>query len=169
MAIKVMTLDDMTKELPPIPTGTWTLQGLKLSVKEVTKKDKDGNEYDTDEFTLTVLPVAPGANVDPDEIAEVDLRTGKPVYEGRRVFLRFPASFPQEMRGLGNALRAMGYDGAANPYQIAEDNAVRGKTARGEIFNRYFPRKDDLPGESTGIEQKVRNWATVAKSAEFDL
>jgi len=164
-AVKVLTIVQATKEIPPIPTGTWTLQASKLSVKEVTKKDREGNEYETDEFTLSVIPTAPGVNVDPDALAEVDPITGKPVYEGKRLFLRYIASFGGNMRELGNALAAFGYPENTNFYQVAEDNSIRGKSAKGDVYDREYPKNDG----TKGVEQKVRNWAGVVKSADYQL
>lgn len=153
------TIADLSKEPANIPTGVWQLRGIKLSVKSVTKKTRDGEEYDTNEFTLTLEPVSPTASVNPEELAEKDPNTGKPVYDGKRVFQRFVESFRTDMKDMGAALTAMGLSGDLGT--IIEKNSVRGKVVFGELFNRHYTRND----KSEGIEQRVRAWGSASAAA----
>lgn len=157
--VKLMhrTIADLSKEPSTIPTGVWTLRAIKLSSKEVTKKNRDGEEYETVEYMLTAEPVTPSASVNPDELAEVDPKTGKPVYDGARLFLRYVEAFRSDMQSLGNALSAMGFGDDDSFDTIIEKNLVRGKLAKGEIVNRSYTRND----KTEGVEQKVRRWADV--------
>jgi len=173
MSIKIMTIGQLAKEQPPFPEGTGTIEAQALSVKSVTKKTKMGEDLDTDEFTLSIVPTVPGVNVDPDALAEIDQNTGKPVYEGQRVFLKFAMAFPQARRELASALAAFGYGVDTNPYELADagNTSIRGRVARGYIFHRHYHRNDDAPGVDTGLEQKVqgKTWSKVAKGAEYNL
>jgi hypothetical protein len=38
-------------------------------------------------------PLEPTASVNPEEVGELDEKTGKPVYEGKRLFLRYVEAF----------------------------------------------------------------------------
>ena len=167
IAIKEMhrTVGDLSKPAANIPTGTWKLRAIKLSSKDVTFQPKDGEEYDTVEYTLSMEPITPTASVDPTALAEVDERTGKPVYEGKRLFLRYKANFRSDMVQLGAALAAMGFGADDSFEDIVERNSVKGRFAQGDIFNRTYKRNDG----SDGTEQKVRSWAVPGAAAGFAL
>lgn len=157
--VKLMhrTIADLSKEPGKIPVGVWTLRAIKLSAKDVTKKNRDGEEYETVEYMLTAEPVTPSASVNPDELSEVDPKTGKPVYDGARLFLRYVEAFRNDMASLGAALSAMGFGDEDSFDTIIERNLVRGKVLKGEIFNRNYTRND----KTEGTEQKVRSWSNV--------
>jgi hypothetical protein len=167
IAIKEMhrTIGDMSKQPANIPTGVWKLRAIKISAKDVTKTNREGEEYETVEYTLSMEPLEPTASVNPDEVGELDERTGKPVYEGKRLFLRYVQAFRSDEAQLAAAFLAMGFDKNEDPDEIIEHNKVRGKVAFGEIFNRTFKRNDG----SDGTEQKVRSWAGVGTAAGFAL
>lgn len=159
------TIADMTKPQPPLPTGVWKFRGVKLSANQATRTTKDGDEREIIEYLLTVEPLEPTASVDPAALAEVDERTGKPIYDGKRLYLRYNDDFRSDMQTLGGALVAMGFGPTDDPNKIIEKNLVKGKTAFGELFNRTFTRKD---GEA-GIEQKVRSWSDKGGGEKFAI
>jgi hypothetical protein len=69
------------------------------------------------------------------------------------------------MNQLGDAMSAMGFAKDDDFDAIVEGNRVRGKTAKGEIFNRTYKRNDG----SDGVEQKVRSWAAPGAETGFAL
>jgi len=159
------TIGDLSKQPANIPTGVWKLRAIKLSAKDVTKTDREGGEYETVEYTLSMEPLEPTASVNPEEVNELDERTGKPVYEGKRLFLRFVKAFQSDKAQLGAALGAMGFAANTALKTIIDENKVRGKTVKGEIFNRTYKRNDG----SDGTEQKVRSWAGADAATGFAL
>lgn len=159
------TLKDLNREPANVPTGLWDLRAIKISAKDVTKKTRDGEEYETIEYLLTLEPVKAGSSVSPEELAVIDERTGKPAYEGKRIFCRFVESFRSDMKDLLAALHAMGFEDDADFDAIVEKNLVRGRSARGDVFNRTYPKNDG----TQGTEQKVRSWAPVGASAAMAL
>jgi hypothetical protein len=159
------TIGDLSKPPANIPTGVWKLRAIKISTKDVTKTNREGEEYETQEYTLSMEPISPTQSVNPKEVAELDERTGKPVYEGKRLFLRFVEAFRSDMGKLGVAVQAMGFLPDDDFDAIVEGNKVRGKVVFGEIYNRPFKRNDG----SDGIEQLVRAWAASEGSQAFVL
>jgi hypothetical protein len=159
------TIGDLSKQPANIPTGVWKLRAIKISSKDVTKTNRDGEEYETKEHTLSMEPLEPTASVNPDEVNELDEKTGKPVYEGKRLFLRYVDAFRSDLTQLGAALSAMGFDEKEDFDAIVASNAVRGKIAFGEVFNRTYKRNDG----SDGVEQKVRSWAGGEAGSGFAL
>lgn len=156
----VRTIAEFEKEPANVPTGVWEFRAISLKVKDVTKKTKEGEEYETEEFTLALEPLTPTASVNPDELAEIDEQTGKPVYEGKRVFARFVASFFTDKKQFAQAMRALGVGDQDDLNAIIEKNSLRGRKVMGELFNRTYPRNDG----TQGTEQKVRNWCPVGSS-----
>ena len=172
MAVKMMTIGQMAKEQPPFPVGTWTIQAQQLSVvQDVEKSTKSGETFDTDVFTLSVIPTVPGSNVDPDALSEIDPATGKPAYEGQRIFLNYTSAYQAARKSLSDALRAFGFADDVNPYELAQDsnNDIRGRVAKGDLTHARYHRRDDKPNEETGIRQDVKNWGKAVKSAEYQL
>lgn len=179
VAIKDMhrTIGDLSKQPANIPTGVWKLRAIKISAKEVTKQNREHEEYETWEYTLSMEPLEPTASVNPEEVSELDEKTGKPVYEGKRLFLRYVEAFRSDMTQLGAAFLAMGLDKNDAlmsfdpvterwvPGEIIVENKVRGKIVKGEIFNRSYKRND----LSDGVEQKVRSWASSDTATGFVL
>jgi hypothetical protein len=110
-------------------------------------------------------PIAPSASVNPEEVAEVDPRTGKPVYDGKRLFLRYTDAFASDVNQLVAAFKAMGFGTEAVFEDIIEENQVRGKRVFGEVHNRTYRRNDG----TDGVEQKVRSWASTAAADGFAL
>lgn len=160
------TLKDLNREPANIPTGVWdVIRFISLKQKDVTKKTRDGEEYETVEYTLVGEPVTPSKSVNPDELNELDERTGKPVYEGKRLFLRFVESFRSDMKDLVTALGVMGFGEDDDFDKIVEGNLVKGRSAKGEIFNRTYPKNDG----TQGTEQKIRGWAKAGSSAGFAI
>lgn len=168
MSINMMhrTLADLSKPAGNIPTGVWNkIRGIKLTAKEVTKTNRDGEEFEAVEFTLSAEAVEPSSSVDPDALAEIDTATGKPSYEGKRLFLRYSDAFRSDMTTMAAAMTAFGIPADASLQAIVDGNLVKGKVASGEIFNRDFKRNDG----SDGVEQKVRSWAQVGTAHGFTL
>jgi hypothetical protein len=165
--VKLMhrTLGDMSKPPANIPTGVWKLRAIKISAKDVTKTNRDGEEYETKEYTMTMEPIAPTASVNPEEVNEVDPRSGRPAYDGKRLFLRYTDAFASDVNQLVAAFGAMGFGKDADFDEIIDDNQVRGKTVFGEIFNRTYRKNDG----SDGVEQKVRSWASTASADGFAI
>lgn len=168
MSINLMhrTLADLSKPAGNIPTGTWNkIRAIKLTAKEVTKTNRDGEEVEALEFTLSAEAVEPSSSVDPVALAEIDPATGKPAYEGKRLFLRYSDAFRNDMTTMAAAMTAFGIPADASLQAIIDGNLVKGKVASGEIFNRDFKRNDG----SDGVEQKVRSWAKVGTAHGFEL
>jgi hypothetical protein len=168
MSINLMhrTLADLSKPAGNIPTGLWNkIRGIKLTAKEVTKTNRDGEEFEAVEFTLSAEAVEPSSSVDPDALAEIDAATGKPSYEGKRLFLRYSDAFRSDMTTMSAAMTAFGIPSDTSLQAIVDGNLVKGKVASGEIFNRDFKRNDG----SDGVEQKVRSWAKVGTAHGFAL
>lgn len=160
------TIADYTKPLPPLPNGTWKLQALKLAYKPVTKQTKEGDDVETVEYLLTVQPIEPTSSVSPEELeAAVDPKTGRPTYDGKRIFLRFIQMYYGDMKSLGEAMRAMGFTGDDTFEGIADEEAVKGRTAYGDVWTREYKTKDGREG----YEQKVRTWSDKGGSAAFAL
>lgn len=159
------TIGDLSKQPANIPTGVWKLRAIKISAKDVTKQNREGEEYETREYTLSMEPLEPTASVNPEEVNELDERTGKPVYEGKRLFLRYVEAFRSDLTQLGTAMQAMGFGDGDDFDAIVEGNKVRGKVVKGEIFNRTYKRNDG----SDGVEQKVRSWAGADAATGFAL
>lgn len=159
------TVGDLDREPANVPTGVWELRAIKLSQRDITKKNKEGEEYETIEYRLDVEPMKASSGVNPDELNELDERTGKPVYEGKRLFLRYCEAFRGEMKSLHDALSALGFGKNDDFDVVIEKNLVRGRTAKGEIYNRTYTKNDGTPG----TEQKVKSWAPVGASAAMAL
>jgi hypothetical protein len=159
------TIADLSKPPANIPTGVWELRAIKLSSKDVTMKTKEGEEYETVEYLLSLEPIAPTKSVNPDELAAIDPRTGKPAYDGKRLFLRFTESYRPEMQSLGSALAAMGFSENDSFDEIVENNGVKGRKVFGEVFNRDYKRNDG----TEGTEQKVRTWSAKGGSEAFAI
>jgi hypothetical protein len=155
IALQHRTIADLSKPQPPVPTGVWKLRAIKMSAKDVTKKDREGNEYETQEYLLTVEPIEPTASVDPEALAEIDPATGKPAHDGKRMFLRFTVSFRPELNSLLSAVKAMGIPETESLAGIVDGNLVKGRTVYGEVYNRSYKRNDG----GDGTEQRVRSWA----------
>lgn len=162
MAIEIaqqhLTIGDLSKQPGNIPTGVWELRALSIKAKDVTKTSRDGDEYETTEYVVALEPVKPTASVDPAAVAELDPMTGKPVYDGKRLFLRYTAAFQNERAQLGAMLSAMGFGEKDKFAEVIEGNLVKGKKVYGEIFNRTFTRNDGTPG----TDQRVKSWSSVA-------
>jgi hypothetical protein len=159
-----ITIGDLSKPPADIPTGVWHLRAisLKTSTREVNFKDgpKDATVY-----TLALEPLSPTESVDPDALADLDPMTGRPTYDGKRLFIRFTSVFANEMRQLGSALQALGFTDEDDFGDVVENNRVKGRTAYGEIFTRSYPKNDG----TTGTEQKVKGWASSATAGAVEL
>ena len=61
VAIKEMhrTIGDLSKQPANIPTGVWKLRAIKISAKDVTKTNREQEEYETREYTLSMEPISP--------------------------------------------------------------------------------------------------------------
>lgn len=159
------TIGDLSKPPANIPTGVWQLRAISLKAKDVTKRSKDGEEYETTEYNLVMEPVVPGDSVDPEELSELDPMTGRPAYDGKRLFLRYTKSFRNEMTQLSSALMAMGFGSEDSFEDVVENNRVKGRTAYGEVWNRSYPKNDG----TQGVEQKVAKWASSATAGAVEI
>jgi hypothetical protein len=154
---------DASKPIANIPTGLWKIRGIRVTARDVTKTNSDGEEYPTTEFLTSAEPLEP-VHVDPDELAQVD-EQGRPVYAGKRLFLRSTLSFRNEMQQFDAMTAAMGIPVGTSRKEIVERNMVKGKIVFGAIYNREYKRNDG----SDGTEQKVRSWAASEGSQAFTL
>lgn len=151
-------LADLSRPVENIPTGVWQLRAISIKAKEITRTNRDGEEFETVEYTTVLEPVKPTASVNPAEVAAVDERTGKPVYDGKRLFIRSTEAFNNNMKSLAAMLGAMGFTGEDDFDEIVENNRVKGKMVYGEVYNRTYPRKDG----TDGVEQLVKSWSSAA-------
>ena len=159
-----ITIGDLSKPPGNIPTGEWQLRAISLKQRGRTVNFKDG-EKESVEYTLAMEPIAPTESVDPEALADLDPMTGRPTYDGKRLFLRYTLAFANEMRQLASALQAMGFTDEDDFIDVVENERVKGRTAYGEIFNRSYPKNDG----STGVEQKVKGWASSATAGAVEL
>lgn len=158
------TIADMTREPPPLPVGVWKFRAIKLSTRERTRNTKQGEKTSV-EYVLTVEPLEPTSASNKAVFDQVDPETGKPMFDGKRLYLTYNEDFASDNRTLAGFFTAVGFPETESPAEIIGKEKVKGKTAYGELFNRDFERKDGKPG----VEQKVRSWSAKGGSAKFAI
>lgn len=160
------SIGELGQEGGELPNGVWRLRAISLKHKVITYEDDDGEEQKDDKFTLTIEPMEPTASVDPVAVAEVNPKTGKPAYEGRRVFLSYTGRYGGQMSEMRKALLAFGFN--AEPkgevQRIIRENAVKGREVYGTVFTHTYPKKDG----SEGIDMRVKDWAPLSTAAVDD-
>jgi hypothetical protein len=159
-----ITIGDLSKPPADIPTGVWHLRAISLKTGSRMMNFKDG-EREATVYTLALEPLSPTESVNPEALAELDPMTGRPAYDGKRLFIRFTDAFANEMRQLASALQAMGFTDEDDFNDVVENNRVKGRTVYGDIFNRSFPGNDGKPR----TEQKVKSWASSATAGAVEL
>lgn len=125
------SFDEIPEEVPLVPAGTWTLQGIGNSYKEAS----DGMPA---QASLGFTLAAPTDDVDPDKLAAFGDN-----WKGMRFWKRYRFESVAEIVALKNDLKKLGIEGSASlKDMLTNSKLIRGRQVLGSVGIASYKSKN---------------------------